>query len=202
MNRTPGLSSCPPVRLLTLAAVIAVPAFAQTVYSWEDADGLHYTDDPAQVPKQQRKVEAMQVDARPSQPQQLVATAPPQQPSRVEAAPQNEREWRDRFIGANRRISTLRQELSALQVSLPPRTECIAQPVTTVPGTQVITTNGVTVVNQPRPVARCQVNTLHDAIRVQMGQKEVELRNAELDLEQLDRQASYESVPREWRRGW
>ena len=190
------------MRLLTLAAVIAVPAFAQTVYSWEDADGLHYTDDPAQVPKQQRKVEAMQVDARPSQPQQLVASAPQQQTSRVEAAPQNEREWRERFIGANRRISTLRQELSALQVSLPPRTECIAQPVTTVPGTQVITTNGVTVVNQPRPVARCQVNTLHDAIRVQMGQKEVELRNAELDLEQLDRQASYDSVPREWRRGW
>jgi hypothetical protein len=200
MNRTPGLSSWPSVRLLTLAAVIAVPASAQMVYSWEDADGLHYTDDPAQVPKQQRKVEATQVDARPSQ--QQVATAPSPQPSRVEAAPQNERERRERFIGANRRISTLRQELSALQVSLPPRTECIAQPVNTVPGTQVITANGVTVVNQPRPLALCQVNALHDAIRVQLGQKEVELRNAELDLEQLDRQASFESVPREWRRGW
>ena len=48
----------------------------------------------------------------------------------------------------------------------------------------------------------CQVNPLHDQLRVQLAQEAVELKNAELDLEQLDRRASMVAVPREWRRGW
>jgi hypothetical protein len=215
------------VRILTIAAVIAVPAFAQTaVYSWEDADGVHYTDDPGQVPKQQKRVETMQVDAVPSPPaptsvassQQPATTAP----GRPSAGEPFEQAWRERFITANRRIKTLREQISALEATLPPRTECIAQPLIPVgtvqvgstpgapivggPGTQVVTANGVTtVVNGQRvfsPTARCQVNGRYDAMRTQIAEKNVELRNAELDLEQLDRQASYDSVPREWRRGW
>ena len=54
------------MRSLTLVALIAVPAFAQTVYEWEDAAGVHYTDDVSQVPKEQKKVEKRVIDARPA----------------------------------------------------------------------------------------------------------------------------------------
>jgi hypothetical protein len=100
-------------------------------------------------------------------------------------------QWRDAFIAAHRRIETIKESLVALQASLPARTECVPQPVVTTPG-------AVT----RRPVARCQVNKLYDELQVQIGQKRVELTSAEADLEQLDRRASMQSVPREWRRGW
>lgn len=174
--------------LIVVAAVIAVPAFSQTVYTWEDEDGVHYTDDPSQVPKQQKKVEGVVFEPRaaPKPVSSTVALAPaPSQPS-------TEYQWRDAFIAAHRRITTLKESLTALQASLPARTECVPQPQPTVaPTTGVLP-----------PVARCQVNKLHDQLQVQIGQKRVELASAEADLEQLDRRASMQSVPREWRRGW
>ncbi|MDP1827535.1 MAG: DUF4124 domain-containing protein [Archangium sp.] len=198
------------MRSLTLLAVIAVPAFAQTVYTWEDDEGIHYTDDASQVPKQQKKVEGRVIDARPAS-SGLVAPKPATVAVAAAPAAANPRlteyEWRDRFINAHRRIDTLKQGIAALQASVPPRTECIQQqPVTVVTGT------GVTVVPAPgvgtpgtgtnRRQARCQVNPLHDQLRVQIAQQQVELSAAEVDLEQLDRRASMEAVPREWRRGW
>ncbi len=212
------------MRTLFLTALIAVPAVAQTVYSWEDTDGVHYTDDPTQVPKR-GKVEAMLVDAAPSPrsaPRTLAASSPAPVAPEPTSAPLNEREWRERFVSANRRITTLRQSLAALESSLPPRTECIPQPlipvgtvqvgsvggapITASPGSQLVTSNGVTTLVNGRPVfspaARCQLNPEHDRIQLQIAQKGVELRDAQTDLEQLDRQASYDAVPREWRRGW
>lgn len=179
------------MRSLTLVALIAVPAFAQTLYSWEDAEGVHYTDDLSQVPKDQKKVEGRVLDARPvskglSAPVQVaVAPAPPPQPS-------HEAQWRERFITAHRRIATVRATLAALRSSLPPRTECVPQPL------------GVAGTTGPRThlVARCQINPLYDQLQVQLAQEGVELKNAELDLEQLERDASLAAVPREWRRGW
>lgn len=199
------------MRSLTLLAVIAVPVFAQTVYTWEDEDGLHYTDDLSQVPKQQKKVEGVVIDARPAS-SGLVAP----KPTTVALAPAaadpkaSEYEWRDRFIGAHRRIATLKQSIGALEASVPPRTECIPQQPAT-----VVTGGAVTVVpatpatglgplgtGTNRLLARCQVNPLHDQLRVQIAQQRVELSAAEAELEQLDRRASMEAVPREWRRGW
>jgi hypothetical protein len=183
------------VRTLSLIAVIAVPAFAQTIYTWEDKDGVHATDDLSQVPKA-RKVEAMVPEARPAS-TGLVAP----KPAPVAAAPtgqSSEYEWRDLFIAAHRRIDTLRRSIAALEASLPPRVECVPQPVRVV---------GVGFVPTPATGARqlnayCQVNPIHDQLRVEIAQQGVDLRNAELDLDQLDRRASLMAVPREWRRGW
>jgi hypothetical protein len=105
-----------------------------------------------------------------------------------------EYQWRDRFINAHARLATLRQSQAALQASLPPRIECVPQPVPP-PGTPAVP--GLT-----RPPARCQVNALYDQLMVQIAQQGVELKSAEADLEQLERRASMESIPREWRRGW
>lgn len=174
--------------LLVLAAVIAVPVSAQTVYTWEDADGIHYTDDASQVPKA-KKVEGVVFEPRPATRATTVAVAPV--PSAAPSAT-NEYQWRDAFIAANRRITNLRESITALQASLPPRTECVPQPVAVTTGTTPVV----------QPVARCQVNRLYDQMQVEIGQKKVELASAEADLEQLDRRASMVSVPREWRRGW
>ncbi|MFZ5444477.1 MAG: DUF4124 domain-containing protein [Myxococcota bacterium] len=194
------------MRTLPFLALLAAPAFAQTVYSWEDQDGVHYTDDLSQVPKA-AKVEVQTIDAAPSRPATpsspsaaTAATAP------VSSAPRpaanDERAWRERFVTANRRIATLKQELAALQTSLPSPTTCVttpvngplvATPVPTPPGTNVVVVN-----QQPR----CQPNPLYERMKVHIEQKKVAVRDAELDLEQLERQASYDAVPREWRRGW
>lgn len=181
------------MRSLLLVAVIAVPAFSQTVYTWEDKDGVHYTDDPSQVPKKQKKVEGVVFEPRaPAKASPTtVALATPQPGSSPKEA-STEFEWRDAFIAAHRRIETIRQSITALQASLPARTECVPQPA-------VVSATG-TVAAQP--VARCQVNKLYDQLQVQIGQRRVELTSAEADLEQLDRRASMQSVPREWRRGW
>lgn len=198
------------MRSLTLVAVIAVPVFAQTVYTWEDEEGLHYTDDLSQVPKK-KKVEGVALDARPSS--GLAAPKPANNAVALAPATGNPRateyEWRDRFISARRRIDTLKQSIAALEASVPPRTECIQQQQQV-----VVTGGGLTLVPAPpsvpapvgtdanRRLTRCQVNPLHDQLKVQIAQQGVELSAAEADLEQLDRRASMEAIPREWRRGW
>ncbi|MGV3623212.1 MAG: DUF4124 domain-containing protein [Archangium sp.] len=211
------------MRALTLAALVAAPVFAQTVYSWEDASGVHYTDDPSLVPAKYRKGNATLFDekSRPAAVKAQAQVQPTTQPSRPASSGPDERAWRDRFITANRRITTLEQTITALKTSLPPRTECVPQPlvpvgtvrvdnttgapITTAPGQQVITQNGYTVVNGGTvysPAANCQVNREYDRINREIELKQVELKDAKTDLEQLDRQASYDGIPREWRRGW
>lgn len=185
--------------VLVAVIAMAVPALAQTVYSWEDDDGVHYTDDLAQVPKKGR-VEVQPVDegaSRPSRPT-TIAPSPPSRPATSPGGESNEREWRERFVTAHRRISTLKQELAALETSLPPPTRCVTLQRQTPP-------QSPDVVVLPNPVetrTRCEPNPLYERVKIGIEQKKVEVRDAELDLEQLDRQASYESVPREWRRGW
>lgn len=186
------------MRHLLLAVLISTPAFAQ-VFSWEDKDGVHYTNDAASVPKgaKVKKLEADDpgptVQAAPSA---EVAAAP--RPSREPTSPANpsvEREWRDRFIAANRAIATRKQELSALEVSLPNKVDCVPQQ-------RAVQPTGTS----PQPFAatttRCVPNSMYDRIKLQIEQKRVEVKDAENDLEQLDRRASFEGVPREWRRGW
>ena len=52
------------------------------------------------------------------------------------------------------------------------------------------------------PFTRCLGNPVLEKIRLQIVRQGVEHKGAELDLEQLERQASMEAGPREWRRGW
>lgn len=213
------------MRLLAFLAVLSLPVAAQTVYSWEDAEGVHFTDDLSQVPKGAKKFEAT-LNAQSPRPAPSPVAAPavarpaPAAPARAE--PQlDERLWRERFVTATRRISTRQENIRALEASLPPRTECVAQPlvavgtvpgnaqgapITTAPGAQVITQNGITTVVSSNRVgalpARCQVNELHDRLKLQIAQEQVRLKDAQLDLDSLEREASYAGVPREWRRGW
>lgn len=190
------------MRHLLVAVLISAPAFAQ-VFSWEDKDGVHYTNDAAAVPKGAKVTKVGEDDARPTvqQPAPVVEVAAAPRPSSSPPSPANpsvEREWRDRFIQLNRAIATKKQELAALEASLPNKVDCVPQPRVPVVNPN---TNGQ-VVPQQQVVTRCLPNAMYDRIKLQIEQKRVELRDAEFDLEQLDRRASFEAVPREWRRGW
>jgi hypothetical protein len=205
-----------------LLTLLPLTALAQTVYQWEDADGVHVTQDLQQVPVAARsRVQAMTFSTAAPRPGGAPDDA---KPAPAQAAPArtalDEPGWRARFVAVHRRIATLKQGVQALSVSLPPRTECVAQPlvpvgsvvingtpapITTGPGSQVVTQNGITQTVDGRvvsPAATCQVNPMHDRIRLQLAQEQVKLKDAEIDLEALDREASAEGVPREWRRGW
>jgi len=236
-------------RLLAILALIALPAAAQTIYSWEDKDGTHYTDDPAMVPNNARMDATLlkpKQKAQPQQPddQQVIALDSPTpaqaqpvvaQPVVTQAPPPSsndiERQWRDRFIEVNRRIETLEKSYYALERSRPQRMECVGQtlspmvtnnqidPQTGAPvipaGTTMYASNSPAVVNgrvgttttliNGRPyvaVANCAVNSEYDRITKEMELTQVQLSDARKDLDQLDRVASQNAIPREWRRGW
>lgn len=188
------------MRHLLLAVLISASAFAQ-VFTWEDKDGVHYTNNPSAVPKGAKaKKVAEDVSAPVQAPAIEVAAAAPKpapSPTASPTSPANpsvEREWRDRFIQLNRAIATKKQELAALEASLPNKVECVPQPrIAPVANGQVV---------QQQMVTRCLPNSMYDRIKLQIEQKRVEVKDAENDLEQLDRRASFEAVPREWRRGW
>lgn len=188
------------MRLLTLlAAVLALPAVAQ-IYSWEDEDGVHYTDDRSAVPKGV-KASKDAVRAAPATATSAEPGASPRPGVSTELGVK-ERDWRDRFIAAHRAIDAKKRELSALEVSLPAKELCSQQQIA-VPVVQVQTGRAQPVTtNQVQVVTQCAPNPMHDRVRLQIEQKQVEIREAELDLQQLERRASLEAVPREWRRGW
>lgn len=188
-------------------AVVSSLASAQTVYFWEDTDGVHYTDDPSQVPKD-AKVEAAALKVRTpvGEPAAAAPTVPTTVPSGAQYA-KGERDWRDRFIAAHRKIGTAKQTLAALEENwsslslncqVPPTgstTQLSAGPA----GGRAAPVEVQTVAGQQPP---CHFGPAQARLRVQIDQAKVQAKDAELDLEQLERQASLEGVPREWRRGW
>lgn len=180
-----------------LAALVAISASAQTVYSWEDKDGVHYTDDPSQVPKRVKTQKAALEAQRSSTGVGVSAGGAPlatQNTSPTLPGGADERTWRERFISATRRITQLRQSIDALYATLPSPTVCSTS--AQVNGT------GLIVGGTANTVAACGPSTLYARMKAEIAQKEVEFTNAQVDLQQLDRQASYDGVPREWRRGW
>lgn len=192
------------MRLISLAALVAAPVFAQQVYSWEDKDGIHYTDDPSQIPRG-TKVASEKLAASPksSAPQAVApaATVPvaARSDSSVPAA-HDERQWRDRFIEAYRRVETLKRNIAAMESTIPTAQTCTTsmRPVATgTPGSVVGTTGG-----SVQPVQQCFPNQARDRMLLELAQKRVELKDAELDIDRLEREATMAQVPREWRRGW
>lgn len=180
---------------LLLSAVVAASAQAQTVYSWDDKDGTHYTDDASLIPKgaKVRTEAAGGTSSSFGTGGQLAATetqpAPEPTPARLD-----ERAWRDRFISATRRVATLEKSIETLKANMPTPTTCNVVTVPTLPNGQVNPAG--------MPVQQCVNSWAYARAQRELADKQLELENAKTDLEQLDRQASYAGVPREWRRGW
>lgn len=214
--------------VMSCTLAIATPAPAQILYSWEDRDGVHYTDDGSRVPKdpavrvERRVLERAAARAPATEPVETGVSTPfrAAEPRPValdslrrqaEAGEPNERDWRDRFIAAHRRIQQLQASLEAMELNPPSQTLCMCVPLAAGAGASNVhpcvparLPTG-TAVEAPGAVTfglRCGPSPEYERFRLRLAEKKVELGEAKLDLEQLDRRASLESVPREWRRGW
>ncbi len=214
------------MKSVTILVCLSVSASAQSIYTWEDRSGSHFTDDPALIPlKFRTKAQAMKsLGAAPlTETGTSISPAVPQSAEAANKQNQDERDWRSRFVGAMRRIESLKASIESLTRTLPPRVDCVGQPlipvgnvtingapspVLTAPGAQVVTVNGVTTVVAGSPLAFgvppavCRVNELHDRQQARIAEETVALAEARNDLESLDREASLRGIPREWRRGW
>lgn len=184
------------MRLLPVAAgalLLALPAGAQTIYRWIDAQGEeHFTDNPASIPPEYRKaarpmrgLETGQVSA-PQSGAPASGPSAPRSPSGDEAQRRDqeaarEKRWREAFRAARERVETLESTLAADRAA-------VADP------------NAAGM-----PVRRLIDGTVlpsfeYEAAKQRVARNEAELAKAREALEDLDRSASREAVPQEWRR--
>lgn len=181
------------MRSALLLAMLPAVAFAQTVYSWEDTDGLHYTDDLSAVPRGAKGVRAVTVQADP--PMSAAPAVKRAEPAPA-AAPATSREpdeatWRRRFVDGFQRIASLNAHIRSARAALPEPVLCRPVPQLQAAGA-------------PRgaPVAHCRPNPEYERQVAQIAQLEADVVDAQAHLQQLEREASYAAVPREWRRGY
>lgn len=195
-----------------------------TIYSWTDKKGVqHFTDDLSSIPKgvKVRTTEGdvvSRIESEPAKPQQKQLAAAPVQPP--PAPPKNdalaaEQHWRSLFREATRRVENLKEDIERdrKQVEevngMPLRAgyTCAmgwwGQPTmgtaVTVNGAPLTTTSTVSVLPG---VAPCyySLNPEFERVRERLESNRRELVRAKSDLEDLERRASFASVPREWRR--
>ncbi len=215
--------------VVLIVAQLAGHASAQSVYSWRDADGDHFTNDINAVPEHlraevehearshsdmnQRSTPAandvfIQVEPSSDQPKEKPVQAPTPPVVNVPAPPEvrygsfTERQWRDKFIAANKAIEQIKvstRELSE-KLKILPVCEAIGFAVP-LPRVEVPNQNQR---HQTKWLASqgCFMNREYERVELEIEEAKADLRNAEADLEELERQASSEAVPREWRRGW
>lgn len=167
------------VFVLVLAA--AGGALAGPIYKWVDKDGQeHYTNDPASIPAGEKPTvtEGAQLN-------ELTVTHDDSEPPRLrqrrnapeeESQANDEQAWRARFKRAHDRISELETRVAQDQQKAD-----AAKDVTT------SYTNGR------------QVDAPEARTRAQLKQDQAALQRAKGDLEELERRASKQSIPREWR---
>lgn len=182
---------------LTALALCASAASAQTVWTWTGPDGeVHYTDDQGTIPP---GVKAQPTEGQPlgvvevGQGAKPVPVAPPPVPAPPRSGPADEARWRREFRAAREQVARLEaqvaQDRAALEVNGLPITaqsQC-RRTVRTVGG--VVTAWGPCV---PRPDALTRA-------KLKLTQDEKALQGARQALDDLERRASEQAVPRAWR---
>jgi len=185
-------------RWLVLVTLLGCgPAAAQPIYRWHDADGgMHFTDDPGTIPAKYRarsqilsapEIGVVQVKAGDGEkdPKAAPATAPAPGPSYYEQREAErlalERQWRASFRAAYQKIEQLESSIKADQKRLD-------DPA----ASGLVSFNAY----NGQYVQSAELEQLRERVR----RSEVDLKHAREDLEILDRDASRNSIPREWRR--
>jgi hypothetical protein len=178
-----------------LLLLLASPAMAQPIYRWLDEEGVtHYTNDAANVPKGQKaevtagdeiSVISRPAPAKPSSAAEAGSGATAERGFRSEQDLMIEQQWRTAFRDAYSRIVALestiegdRRILDRHGGELPLR--FFSAPI-----------YGGFGMGWPEP--------WYDEIKQRIGQNEAELRRAREALSDLERYASRQAVPREWR---
>jgi hypothetical protein len=164
------------------------------VYRYVDAEGeVHYTNNLSDVPKgtQVAAVKGGTLSEISHHPSGMARPSRPS-PNARQAPSQEEMEWREHFGAARREVSRLEAMVNAdrrLERQLAPASVYAARC-----GGAMAPAYGY-----PQGSFCESVNQLA-AVRERLGQEEEALDQARADLDELERRASYEAVPREWRR--
>jgi hypothetical protein len=178
-------------RWFFLAAIgFALPAAAQEFYSWIDEQGVvHYTDDLSSVPEAQRATarttRGADVGQLPSKkpsapppkdavPSEHLQDSPPAPPP-PEQVPDTEQTWRAKFRDVHQRISRVERQIEVDEKELENTPESI-------------------------PEGSSVANPEYVRLKNQIRDEQTNLDDLKKELNVLDRQASQQAVPREWRR--
>lgn len=186
------------MRCLPLLLLVCLPAMAQDVYRWVDAHGVvHYTNDPKVVPAKE-KVEKTRGSAL----TEMGAPAPKVEPRLRQDEPASSTErsevyWRDAFTQAHERIRVLELEISEdrRKVEDPSGLPVLGQ--------YGCLAGGAWVGPNDQRYQTCRaygVNPDFQEAKDRLVREQAALVKAKADLEDLERRASLQSVPREWRR--
>ncbi len=192
------------MKSLPLVMLLAGSAWAQTqepkIYTWVDADGVtHYADSPQGAPKgtrvKQTQGEELNVISSDGAPAADEAPAPVDVSTRETAreAARAESEWKQRFRTANEKIRKLQQQIETERQAVE---EVNGMPVTRVGYCRNVVR--VAANGQVFGVPAC--NTHADVrARAKLENLRADLKVAQRELDDLEREASFAAVPREWR---
>ncbi|MBX7098004.1 MAG: DUF4124 domain-containing protein [Myxococcaceae bacterium] len=209
-------------QLLTAAALFASAASGQTVFRWEDPDGtVHYSDSMQGVPKGVKVSTTTGADitsvptppapaatAAPAAPPPAQVPAAPAAPARAELS--GEPYWRAQFKAAIAKVRDLEDEI---QIDSKKVDELNGMPLNQQVHCGSVIVNGVTYNGQGTPpgylpappgfgTGNCYVYQDPEIARAKdrLVRNKKALQRAKEDFDDLDRRASAEAVPREWRR--
>ena len=203
--------------------VLALVVLQSAVYSWTDKSGVeHFTDDLSSIPQgvKVRTTEGAEISR--------IESEAPKRPATVAAAPsepaipsRSEQVWRQLFKDARNKVTDLEaeiesdrtkvEEVNGLPVMASHCSPYYAQPIVST-GTVVIVlgqpfpTLGVsgTVVGPVAPhyASPCfyGLNPEFERLRERLAKNRREVVRARDDLADLERRASFEAVPLQWRR--
>jgi hypothetical protein len=174
---------------LPIALCLALPAFADPIYKWVDQDGEeHFTNDATTIPAGQKTeittgeeigVLLTKKDARQSEEEPQAAAKPGKKERSADDQAAAEREWRQRFRYARDRVAEHEARVAQDQQQYDGLKDVDAS-ITTGPGYAKV----------DRPAERA---------RQLLQQDQAALKHARADLEQLERDASKQAIPRAWR---
>ena len=204
---------------LLLAVTVSAVGFAQSVYRWQDAHGeIHYTDDPSTIPK------GATVVATEGEPiSEMGAPAPVRKIEPViaqrdlkaagnstdPAVPNSsEQYWRGQFRAAREKIHSLEDELASDKHRIDENGIPVTNRYSCYPGygnPVGVTNNGVVVgpVNgSPYGAGNCiaTINPEYQRTKDRIDRNQRAHERAKEELHELERRASFEAVPNEWRR--
>ncbi|HEX4620458.1 MAG TPA: DUF4124 domain-containing protein [Myxococcaceae bacterium] len=178
------------VAIATAAALcFASPALADPIYKWVDQDGEeHFTNDASTIPAGQKTeittgeeigVLLTKKDGQKGDEESSSAAKQGKKERSAEEEAAHERDWRQRFRYARDRVSEQEARVAQDQQQYEALKDVDAS-ITTGPG----------YVKVDRPAERA---------RALLQQDEAALKRAKTELEQLDREASKQAIPRAWR---
>lgn len=206
----------PMVRLTALVLAVSTSAYAQAVYRWADAEGnVHYTDDASTIPKgaaivatEGEPISEMGAPPLVKKPDPVVAQrdSRPAATSTDPAIPSNsELYWRGQFQGAREKIHRIEDEIATDRRKVENNGLPILHQYSCYPGygNGVVVNNGTSYpVNSATPYGNC-IQTINPEYqrakdRIELNRRALE--RAKEELADLERKASFQAVPNEWRR--